>query len=156
MSSFDTTDVETIRELMAAAIKTIVPRYLPQQGTRYTWTKDQEVAGTLRNFDLLFDAERDSPKSWHGGGIALVSTCEIRISYPVGEADAPRFRGADYQDLAGLMVRLHTMIPGMFAQSMREDSPTFADDVIGQTGAYVGSLFVDLHFFASDAVDLTG
>jgi hypothetical protein len=46
--------------------------------------KDQEISGgTLRNFDVLLEAERNVPLGWFGGGIELTAT------FPSARADDP-------------------------------------------------------------------
>jgi hypothetical protein len=113
--------------------------------------KDQEISGgTLRNFDVLLEAERDVPLGWFGGGIELTAPFEIRVSYPVSEPDLPRFMGADGQDIAGVLVRLHLTTPGMFPVSMREELPIFDIVANGDQTHYVGSFFGTANFFASD------
>ena len=147
-----TTTADAVRDALAAQIQTIVPRYAARQSERWTWTRDQEVAGTLRNFDVLMDAEEEVPEGAYGGGLEYASETEIRVAYPVSGPDLPRFMGADAQDLAAILVRLHTSIPGMFPVSMRAELPILDKSSTGSNGAYVVSYRTSLHFFVVDTV----
>lgn len=149
-----TTDADTIRQALADAIASIVPRYEPRRDERWTYAKDQEIAGggTLRTFDVIMGAEEEVIGGAYSGGLEYTSETEIRVSYPMSGADLPRFMGADGQDLAGILVRLHTSIPGMFPVGMRGDLPVFTRSSSGEPGAYVGSFLTSINFFVSDEV----
>jgi hypothetical protein len=152
MSSFDTTDAESIREAMAAAICKILPRYLPQQDSHWVYAPDQEITGTMRTFDILIGSEVDVPLGWYGGGVELTAEVEIRVSYPVSEPDVRRFAGSDGQDLAGTLVRLHLTTVGMLPIATRQPRPIFEILANGEPGRYVGSFFTSINWFASDTV----
>jgi len=146
--SVATTDADTIRAALAAQIQTIVPRFEPRRDDRWTWQQDAEIRGSLRNFDVVLEAETEVISDGaYGGGIEYTTVLQIVVSYPVPMALLPRFLGADGQDLAAILIRLHTTIPGMFPVEVAlELSST------GDPGAYVGTFTGRLNFFASDVV----
>jgi hypothetical protein len=148
-----TTDATTVRAALAAAIQSIVPRYLPRRDQRWRWLEDKEIAGTLRSFDVVMGPEYEVPSGAYGGGLEYASETEIRVSYPVGENDVNRFVGADAQDLAAILIRLHTSIPGMLPVSMRGEQPISTPVIAGESPAYVVTYTTELHFFVSDTVE---
>lgn len=156
MSTFDTTEPETIRATLAGLLETVIPTSTWDQ-SRWTWQKDAEVMGTLRNFDAIFDEEEEVgvPGSYaaYGGGITYRCPVRVVVSYPVEDAERRRLMGADKRDLSAILERLHESVAGMFAQSNSVDrrvTSTYA----GSDGAYVGTFSFEIHFFASDQVQV--
>lgn len=147
-----TTTAETIRVAWAGQIQTIVPRFEADRAARWTWKRDEEIVGELRNFDLVFGIERDSPLRWHGGGIAAVSLVKIVVSYPVAEPRMRRLAGSDWLDLASQLAQLHESISGMFPWSMQVEAFGAEPEVTGSPGQYVVTWSVEIHFFAPDTV----
>lgn len=161
MAEFDTTDPDTIREALGAAIVSIVPSYSARQDERFVWAKDQEIAAgsTFRLFDCRFGPEQEDTDNqfdgaWHGGGIVYACDVEIRISYPVSSPLAARFAGADGRDIAGVLAVLHTEIDGMFALSTDgKPGPVLDGPVIEDTsGRHVAVFATRVAFFVSDEV----
>lgn len=150
------TDADTIRAELARQIGTIVPRYAPSRDSRWTWARDGEIVGTLRTFDVVLAAEDEVIGGAYGGGLEYASETEIRVSYPVSEAELPRFVGSDGQDLAAILIRLHTSIPGMFPVSMRGELPVFERVTEGDPGRYTAIFRTRIHFFVSDTVTTDG
>lgn len=148
--SFDTTTPEIIRAALGAQIMTILPRHEPARDQHWTYQPDQEIAGTLRNFDLIFEVEQDVPGGAYSGGVELVCPVEIRVAYPVSEPARRRFMGADLQDLAMTLVRFSPA--GMFPIGVRGDAPIIEVDHEGTEGAFVGRFHTRIHFFADDTV----
>jgi hypothetical protein len=150
VSIIATTDPDTIRATLARKIETIVPRLEAERDRRWVWQQDQEIpAGTLRNFDVVLEAQREVEGGWYGGGIEYTCVADIRVSYPVSEADLPRFVGADGEDLSSVLVRLHLAIPGMHPIEVVLEHSTE-----GEGGAYVGIFTTTIPYFASDVVVL--
>jgi len=147
-----TTDANTIREEFARQVRTIVPRFAPRREERFQWQRDREIAGPLRNFDAVFEAEVEVPGGFYGGGLEYASTVQINVSYPVSEADLPRFMGSDAQDIAAILIRLHTSIPGMFPIGVRGELPISEQSFTGEPGAYVGTFTTRINFFVADTV----
>lgn len=146
--SVATTDADTIRAELAAQIKTIVPRFEPRRDERWTWQQDAEIRGQLRNFDVILEAETEVlSDGGYGGGIEYSAVLQIVVSYPVPRALLPRFLGSDGQDLAAILIRLHTSIPGMFPVEVALELSS-----AGEPGAYVGTFTGRINFFASDTV----
>lgn len=155
MSIFSTTEPEAIRTVLARLLETVLPTYPWEDGSRWTWQKDAEVMGTLRNFDLIFGVEEEvgTPGSYaaYGGGITYRCLVECKVSYPVDAPTLRRLMGGDSRDLSAILERLHESVAGMFAQANSVDRrvvPSFT----GSDGAYVGTFAFEVHFFASDQV----
>ena len=100
MSVYPTTEPETIRAALAQQLQTVVPKLTWRQSSRWTWKKDGEIAGTLRNFDLIFGAEVEvavddrGVQGAYGGGLEFECPIVCRVSYPLKLAELPRFMGA--------------------------------------------------------------
>lgn len=160
MAEFATTDADTIREAIANAITSIVPRHSARRDERYVRIKDGEVPGgsALRSFDVDLGPEREVPAAqfagaWHGGGVVYGSDVEIRVSYPLHTKLAARFAGADGQDIAALLVDLHTTVTGMFALSADGPGPVLeGPELEGDGGRHVAVFSCFVTFFVSDEV----
>lgn len=160
MPEFAVTDADTIRTAMTAAIVSILPRFVARSAERFEPATDQEIPGgaKLRLFDVMLSPEEEVigdqfAGGWYGGGIQLGCDAEIRVSYPVGTPDAQRFAGSDYQDIAGVLVDLHTTIPGMFAIGTDGPTPVLERAVLeGDSGRHVATFRCRVTFFASDEV----
>lgn len=151
-----TTDADTIRATLAAQIESIIPRRESHRDHRWRWARDGEIVGTLRTFDVIMAAEDEVIGGAYGGGLEYASETEIRVSYPVSEAEVHRFVGADGQDLAAILVRLHTSIDGMFPVGMRGDLPIFERVIEGDPGRYIATFRTTINFFVSDTVTTDG
>lgn len=157
MSTFHTTEPEVIREALARVLEATLPSLDWQDSARWTWTKDAEVSGALRNFDLLFEPETEvitndiGGQGAYGGGIEYACDVQLVVSYPVRLADLSRFRGSDGRDLTALLVRLHADVPGMMPQRNAQDRrvvPSYA----GTEPNYIGTFAFKINFFAVDTV----
>ena len=161
MSVYPTTEPETIREALARQLEAIRPRLAWRQLSRWTWQKDAEIAGgaTLRTFDLLFGAEvevvvdEEGVQGAYGGGIEYECPVVLRVSYPVREAELPRFLGADARDLTALLVRLHESVPGMFPHA-ESKGRRIEPSSTGVDGRYIGEHRFDVRFFSDESVVL--
>jgi hypothetical protein len=156
VSTFPTTEPETIRAALAARLMAIRPSLEWSHESRWTWTKDREVAGTLRNFDLVFEPETevgngDGRQGAYGGGMHY--ECEVRlvVSYPVDEHKRPRFIGSDARDLSAILVSLHETVSGMFPQKWSEQQRV-ESSFTGSDGGYIGTHAFKIQFFAVDSV----
>lgn len=155
MSTFEVTTADAVREAIANAISSIVPRYEPRRDERFTWLRDQEIAAgsTFRSFDVVLAPERETIGGMYGGGIEYESDVEIRVSYPAGEPDAMRFAGSDGQDFAARLVRLHQTTTGMFPISASGPrSVVEGPELEGESGRHVAIFRTVVHFFVSDTV----
>jgi len=154
-----TTDPEAIRQALAQRLQRVIPSLTWQQDTRWTFVEDVEVSGSLRNFDLIFGDEAEvvvddtGVQGAYGGGIEYECEVSLVVSYPVTEAERPRFMGADKRDVTALLETLHTFVPGMFAQkwSLAE---RVASSWTGTSGAYIGTHVFSIRFFAPDTVEV--
>lgn len=146
------TDAETVREALAAQLVRVIPRYAPQRAERWTWQRDQEICGTIRNFDVVLEPEAEVIRGAYGDGLEYAADTAIVVSYPVSEPDLARYAGADGQDLAAVLIRLHTSVPGMQPVSMRGLLPVSERILDGSPGAYVVTFRASLHFMVSDLV----
>jgi hypothetical protein len=150
-----TTDPETIRAALAARLVAMKPTLAWQQERRWTWTKDREVSGTLRTFDLKFGIEYEitaGPESAYGGGITYAVPVELVVSYPVEENKRDRFIGTDARDLSAMLVRIHESIAGLFAQAWSVDRRVVSTWT-GSDNSYIGTHAFTLHFYAADSVE---
>lgn len=152
MPTITTTDPDTIRRKLLEKIKSIVPRRLHHRDVPWKPLPDGQISGTLRNFDAILQPEEEVPEGFYGGGIEMVSEVEIRVSYPVSEAEMRRFVGYDGQDLASMMAEFHTEDPGVFPVDMRGELPIFEREITGGPGSYVVVFRGQIRFFASDEV----
>lgn len=153
------TEIEPIRQTLAARLQLVIPTLTWQQASRWTYQPDREIAGTLRNFNLIFGPEREvvtddrGVQGAYSGGIEYASDVELRVAYPVSEAELPRFLGSDARDVTALLETLHQFVPGMFAQTW-----SLADRIVptwtGTAGAYIGTLPFTIRFFAVDTVQV--
>lgn len=157
MSVFATTTPEQIRETFCRLMETVIPRLEWYSGSRWTWQKDAEVMGTLRNFDALFEVEEEvgTPGGYgaYGGGITYRAPVNLVVSYPVESHELRRLMGADKQDLSAILVRLHESVTGMFAMANTVDRRV-THSFTGSEGAYVATYSFEVHFFASDQVQV--
>jgi hypothetical protein len=156
MSTFPTTEPETIRAALAARLVAIRPSLAWKQDCRWTWTKDREVSGTLRNFDLVFGPEQevgngDGRQGAYGGGIQYACEVSLVVSYPVERNKLPRFLGTDDRDLSAILVSLHETVTGMFAVIFTQDRRVVSTST-GSDGAYIGTHTFTIDFFAVDSV----
>lgn len=157
--SFPTTDPEAIRAQLAERLESVIPSLEWQQDSGWTYQPDAEISGKLRNFDLIFEPEVEvvvderGVQGAYGGGIEYACDVELRVSYPVPEAQRPRFLGSDARDVTALLETLHQFVPGMFAQRWSV-SERVESTWSGSSGAYIGSLRFSIRFFASDAVQV--
>jgi hypothetical protein len=154
------TDPEPIRQALAARLQLVIPTLSWQAGARWTFQQDMEISGALRNFDIRFGPEDEvvvddeGVQGAYGGGIEYAVDVEVRVSYPVLEAERDRFLGADARDLTALLETLHQFVSGMFAQQWSQRSRV-ASTWTGSPGAYVGSHRFRIRFFASDTVQVS-
>ena len=164
MSEIVTTSADAVRDGIVAAIRSIVPRYPARKAERFVFAEDQEIpAGArFRLFDVQLGPESEEiggqfgSGGWYGGGVEYGCDVEIRVSYPLATPLATRFAGADHQDLAGVLVDLHTTIPGMFAMSASGPGPVLEPvEVEGDSGRHVAVYRCRVTFFASDEVERT-
>lgn len=159
MSVFETTEPEIIRAALADQLQAVQPRLTWRQEARWTWERDAEIVGgmSLRSFDLIFGVEFEVTiddrgiQGPYGGGIEFECPVVLRVSYPVKEAELPRYMGADVRDLTGLLVRLHESVPGLlpFAESRGRRVET---TVTGVDGKYVGEMRFGARFFSDETV----
>jgi hypothetical protein len=155
VSTFATTEPETIREALAAKLQAIQPS-LTWDRTRWTWQRDAEIMGPLRNFDLRFGPETevgngDGRQGAYGGGMHFECVVELVVSYPVSYSQIDRFVGADSRDLSAILVSMHETVSGMFAQRFSEDRRV-ESTYTGNDSAYIGTHTFTIEFFAVDSV----
>jgi hypothetical protein len=155
MSTFPTTEPETIREALARRLEAIEPT-LTWERSRWSWQKDAEIMGTLRNFDAIFGAETevgngDGRLGAMGGGMHYECIVELVVSYPVEKNKLPRYLGADARDLSAVLVDLHTYASGMFPQWWSQDRRVVST-FTGSDGGYIGTHTFTIEFFAVDSV----
>jgi hypothetical protein len=155
VSTFPTTEPETIREALCRRLEAIQPT-LSWDRSRWTWQKDAEIMGPLRNFDARFGAETevgngDGRLGAMGGGMHYECVVELVTSYPVGLRELDRFIGADNRDISAVLVTLHELVSGMFPQTFsatRRVVSTFT----GSDAAFIGTHTFTIEFFALDSV----
>lgn len=160
MAEFATTDADTIREAIATAITSIVPRHAARRSDRFVRAKNQEISGgsQFRLFDVELEAEREQAGdqfagAWHGGGIVYGAEATITVSYSAATHDVRRWAGSDGQDIAAVLVDLHTTIPGMFAISASGPGPVLdGPEISGPSGRHLAVFRVFVTFFVSDTV----
>jgi hypothetical protein len=147
-----TTDPETIRAALAAILITVIPTLEWGQDARFTWVKDREVAGTLRNFDLRFRPETEvvvnpdtGQQGAYGAGIEYRCEVDMLVSYNVDQHKIERFIGSDCADLSAILVELHESVAGVYPQAWNVDRRV-VPSYTGSDGAYVGTLSFALHF----------
>ena len=147
------TDPETIRRELVDQIKRIIPTEPRQRDSRWTWLEDQEIRGTIRNFDVLLEPEVETTGGGYGGGLQYEAATNIMVSYDVSEADQRRLVGADGRDLAAMLVRVHESVPGMFPVVGYDRKPIAEITVAGKAGAYTVTFSTQVSFWASDLVN---
>jgi hypothetical protein len=154
------TDPDTIRAALAGILERVIPTYVPQQDCRWQWQRDQEITGTLRNFDLIFEPETEvvtNPETGQQGayGAGIEYRCVVRlvVSYPVSEPRLPRFLGADSRDLSAVLVSLHENIAGLYPQAWNVDRRVIST-FTGSDGGYIGTHAFALHFRAAFTVEM--
>jgi len=154
-----TTDPEAIRQGLAARLESVIPTLTWQQDARWSFQPDQEISGTLRNFNLVFGPEREvvvderGVQGAYSGGIEYACDVEVVVAYPVSEAERPRFLGADARDLTALLETLHQFVPGMFAQTWSV-SDRVTSTWTGNAGAYIATFSFSIRFFGVDTVEI--
>jgi hypothetical protein len=156
MSTFPTTEPDTIRDALVARLHAIAPTYLPGRDKRWTWNKGREVGGTLRAFDAVFGQETevgngDGRLGAMGGGMHYECIVELVVSYPVEKNKLPRYLGADARDLSAVLVDLHTYVSGMFPQWWSQDRRVVST-FTGSDSGYIGTHTFTIEFFAVDSV----
>lgn len=157
MSTFPTTEPETIRAALAAKLEATLPSLDWQDSARWHWTRDAEVGGALRNFDIIIEPEIEvittdiGGQGAYGGGIEFECECMLVVSYPVRLADVRRFVGSDGRDLTAHLVRLHEDVPGMMPQRHAQDRRV-VPSYTGTEPNYIGTFSFKINFFALDSV----
>jgi hypothetical protein len=153
-----TTDPETIRQALAVILKSVIPTLAWQRDARWTPTLDREVAGTLRNFNLIFEPETEvvvNPETGQQGayGAGIEYRCAVRlvVSYPVSEHRLPRFLGSDAADLSAVLVSLHEEISGLYPQAWNVDRRVVST-FTGSDSGYIGTHSFALHYRAAFTV----
>lgn len=153
------TSIDSVREGIARQIERIIPRAEAHRDTRFRWQRDVDIAGTLRNFDVLADMPAEVPGGAFGGGVEYSAILRIRIAYDeLGDQDFVALAAADAEDIAALLVRVHALLPGLFPFETERSRSTpllvTTTDSATEEARRVVEHLVDVHYWVSGEVNL--
>lgn len=154
------TTLLAVRAALIIQIKTIVPRHEPRRAERWRWVGDlntgSKVGGPGRSFDLIPDIATEVPGGAYGNGIQYSAELTIAAMYDRwSHVEFALAASDDGADLAALLVRAHTAIPGMLPIETEGRSDILLRPVLDPTSTEarqkLGWVFT-VNFWASDTV----